>query len=248
VSALDAGEVSISRDAARARARARARTRPLPSEAESRGRTEPDPDDYVTSEFEGDYVSDTGGPDFEADVPDAPDAPEVDVAIDRGFSLGLSLSNGVDEPELDGAVQYHEHQQALSTPSERLLSGLIDIAFVALIQLTLFYLTTNLVSSRLGALPSNAVVAMIIVGLVMGASYFLFFWSLSGQTLGKLLTGARVVDARGGGALGFAKSALRLLGSLLALLPLGLGLIGLWTDSDRRGWHDRLAGSLVVRN
>ena len=136
----------------------------------------------------------------------------------------------------------------LASPGERVLSGFIDMAFVALIQLTLFYLTTHLVAQRLSALPTSALVAMGVVGAVLGAGYFLFFWSLSGQTLGKLLTGGRVVDAGGGGgALGASRAALRLLGAVLSALPLGAGFLGLWTDAERRGWHDRLAGTKVVR-
>lgn len=129
---------------------------------------------------------------------------------------------------------------------ERILSGFIDLAFVSLIQLTLFYLTTHLVAQRLGALPQSALVAMGLVGAVLAAGYFLFFWSLSGQTLGKLLTGSRVVD-RKGGALGFGRAALRLFATLLAALPLAAGFIGLWTDAERRGWHDRIAGTKVIR-
>lgn len=134
----------------------------------------------------------------------------------------------------------------LASVFERLFSGFIDLAFVSLIQLTLFYLTTHLVAQRLGALPRSALVAMGLVGAVLAAGYFLFFWSLSGQTLGKLLMGSRVVDGRGG-ALGFGRAALRLAGTLLAALPLGAGFVGLMTDPERRGWHDRIAGTKVIR-
>jgi uncharacterized RDD family membrane protein YckC len=134
----------------------------------------------------------------------------------------------------------------LSSPGERILGGLIDLLFVTLIQLTLFYLTTHLVAQRLVALPSSALVAMGVVGGVLAAGYFLFFWSLSGKTLGKLLTGGRIVD-RCGKALGFGRAGMRLLGLFLALLPLGAGFLGIWTDAERRGWHDRIAGSKVVR-
>jgi uncharacterized RDD family membrane protein YckC len=129
---------------------------------------------------------------------------------------------------------------------ERVIAGAIDLVFVGLIQLTLFYLTTHLVAQRAGALPRSALVAMGLVGAVMAASYFLFFWSLSGQTLGKLLTGSRVVDRRGR-ALGFGRAAMRLAAMFVAALPLGAGFIGLWTDPERRGWHDRIAGTKVIR-
>ncbi len=134
----------------------------------------------------------------------------------------------------------------LASPGERVISGLIDLAFVSLIQFTLFYLTTHLVAQRLVALPTSALISMSLVGLVLGASYFLFFWSLSGQTFGKLLTGGRVVTAADG-PLGFRRAATRLAGTVVSMLPLGAGFFGLWTDIERRGWHDRIAGTKVVR-
>lgn len=169
---------------------------------------------------------------------DADELPESDdFELDHDAPVG-EASLASDEPFIGFG---------LASPGERVLSGLIDLAFVSLIQLTLFYLTTHLVAQRLDALPTSAVVAMVLVGVVLAAVYFCFFWSLSGQTLGKLLTGGRVVDRGGAGALGVSRAALRLVGVILSLLPLGLGFIGVWTDTERRGWHDRFAGTKVVR-
>ena len=179
--------------------------------------------DPTTARFDSGEL--TGGADFEI----ARDAPMPDLS----------------SPSAEPFIGF-----GLASPGERVLSGLIDMTFVSLIQLTLFYLTTHLVAQRLGALPTSALVAMGLVGAVLAAGYFLFFWSLSGQTLGKLLTGGRVVDGRGssgGGALGASRAALRLVGAVVSAVPLGAGFLGLWTDTERRGWHDRLAGTKVVR-
>ncbi len=176
-----------------------------------------------------------------------PDLEPADPRTDRFVPLGdpVDFEMPVAEVELEEEPEPVVALGLASAP-ERIISGLIDLVFVGLIQLTLFYLTTHLVAQRVGALPSSALVAMGLVGAVMAAGYFLFFWSLSGQTLGKLLTGARVVDRRGG-ALGFGRAALRLAATLVAALPLGAGFIGLWTDPERRGWHDRIAGTKVIR-
>ena len=176
----------------------------------------------------------------------------ADVAVERAIDP-TTLEFGSDEIARDAPMPDLSSPSAepfiafgLASPGERVLSGLIDMAFVSLIQLILFYLTTHLVAQRLGALPTSALVAMGLVGAVLAAGYFLFFWSLSGQTLGKLLTGGRVVDGSGG-ALGASRAALRLVGAVLSAVPLGAGFLGLWTDTERRGWHDRLAGTKVVR-
>ena len=176
-----------------------------------------------------------------------PDPEPVDPRTDRYVPLAepVGFEMPLGEAELEGAPE-PVLAFGMASGVERVISGGIDLVFVGLIQLTLFYLTTHLVAQRVGALPTSALVAMGLVGAVMGAGYFLFFWSLSGQTLGKLLTGSRVVDRRGG-ALGFGRAALRLVATLVAALPLGAGFIGLWTDPERRGWHDRIAGTKVIR-
>jgi uncharacterized RDD family membrane protein YckC len=176
-----------------------------------------------------------------------PDVEPRDPRTDRFLPLSepVDLEMPVAEADLEQAPE-PVLAFGMATAVERVVAGVIDLVFVALIQLTLFYLTTHLVAQRVGALPPSALVAMGLVGAVMAAGYFLFFWSLSGQTLGKLLTGSRVVDRRGR-ALGLARAALRLFGTLVAVLPLGAGFIGLWTDPERRGWHDRLAGTKVIR-
>jgi uncharacterized RDD family membrane protein YckC len=176
-----------------------------------------------------------------------PDPEPADPRTDRyvPHAEPLDFEMPLPQPELEEAPE-RVLAFGLASGIERVISGAIDMVFVGLIQLTLFYLTTHLVAQRVGALPGSALVAMGLVGAVMAAGYFLFFWSLSGQTLGKLLTGSRVVDRRGA-ALGFGRAALRLVATLVAALPLGAGFIGLWTDPERRGWHDRIAGTKVIR-
>jgi uncharacterized RDD family membrane protein YckC len=133
-----------------------------------------------------------------------------------------------------------------ASPGERILSGLIDLGILAFMLLALAYLTTRVGGYPLRLLPTPALAALGVVGVSMVAGYYLFFWSLSGQTMGKLLTGSRVVRIEGG-ALGFKRAFGRGLGILLSILPLGAGFLGLWSDPERRGWHDRVASTKVIR-
>jgi uncharacterized RDD family membrane protein YckC len=86
--------------------------------------------------------------------------------------------------------------------------------------------------------------------LVVPAAYFVVADAAGARTLGKWLAGARVVRADGGPV--GAGRALGRLACLVALAaPLGLGLalsaaVALLSP-DRRGLHDRLAGTRVVR-
>jgi uncharacterized RDD family membrane protein YckC len=76
--------------------------------------------------------------------------------------------------------------------------------------------------------------------------YAMTFWSLAGQTPGMRFLGIRI-EHDGSPRLGPRRARRRLFGALLALLPLGLGFLGLVTRDDRRGWHDRRADTDVVR-
>jgi uncharacterized RDD family membrane protein YckC len=76
--------------------------------------------------------------------------------------------------------------------------------------------------------------------------YAMTFWSLAGQTPGMRFLGIRI-EHDGSPRLGERRARRRLFGALLALIPLGLGFLGLVTRDDRRGWHDRRADTDVVR-
>ncbi len=55
------------------------------------------------------------------------------------------------------------------------------------------------------------------------------------------------IEAGGERSASAARRARRLVGTVLAALPLGLGFLGIVTRDDRRGFHDRRAGTDVVR-
>jgi uncharacterized RDD family membrane protein YckC len=75
--------------------------------------------------------------------------------------------------------------------------------------------------------------------------YFVTFWNLTGQTPGSRLLGIRVVDGTKGGDLGLRQSIRRFFALLLAALPLGAGFIRVLFDERRRGFHDRVARTVV---
>jgi uncharacterized RDD family membrane protein YckC len=67
-----------------------------------------------------------------------------------------------------------------------------------------------------------------------------------GQTPGMMLLGIAVVRSDGM-SVGYGRAFMRALGFGLAALPLGLGFAGVLFTRRRRGLHDWLAGTRVVR-
>jgi uncharacterized RDD family membrane protein YckC len=82
--------------------------------------------------------------------------------------------------------------------------------------------------------------------LVVPAAYFVLSHGTGGQTVGKRLLGARVVD-ESGAPIGYLRALGRCAATVAAAIPLGLGLAMAALRRDRRGLHDLLAGTRVVR-
>jgi uncharacterized RDD family membrane protein YckC len=75
--------------------------------------------------------------------------------------------------------------------------------------------------------------------------YFVAFWSATGQTPGNRVMQIRVVTA-GGGRVKPRRGIVRLIGLILAALPLFAGYVLVLFDRKRRGFQDRLARTVVV--
>lgn len=73
------------------------------------------------------------------------------------------------------------------------------------------------------------------------------FWVYRQATPGKIAIGARIVDARTGGKPGTGQLVGRYLGYYVSIIPLMLGILWVAFDPRKQGWHDKLAGTVVVR-
>ena len=80
--------------------------------------------------------------------------------------------------------------------------------------------------------------------LVVGA-YFALFWAGTGQTPGMRLLGVRVL-APSGETPSLRRAVVRVVGLVLAIIPLGAGFLPALVDSRRRALPDYLAGTSVT--
>ena len=87
----------------------------------------------------------------------------------------------------------------------------------------------------------------VLLNVVFPAVAVVVFWVYRSATPGKMAIGARIVDARTGGKPSTAQLIGRYLGYYVSAIPLGLGLIWVAFDVRKQGWHDKLAGTVVVR-
>jgi uncharacterized RDD family membrane protein YckC len=128
----------------------------------------------------------------------------------------------------------------------RVVAAVIDLFILAVVDLLVVYFTMKicgLTSADLGLLPKVPLVAF----LLMQNGGYLVTFTAGGQTLGKMAAGIRVVPARDGESLDMGRSFVRTLVWVALAVPAGLGFFTTLFNSDRRGLHDRCAGTRVVR-
>jgi uncharacterized RDD family membrane protein YckC len=77
-------------------------------------------------------------------------------------------------------------------------------------------------------------------------AYHIGFWTWKGTTIGGIICQLRVVRVDGA-PLGFVDALVRGLSSLFSLAALGLGALWILKDPERQAWHDKIAGTYVVK-
>lgn len=113
---------------------------------------------------------------------------------------------------------------------------------------------------RIGALFIDSVIIGFLVPLLVGwhsfegnrlfllalAVYGAVMWKVKGTTIGGIVFDLRVVrlDSR---ALDWPTVCVRSLGCILSVCALGLGFLWIGIDPGKQAWHDKLAGTIVVR-
>lgn len=140
-------------------------------------------------------------------------------------------------------MQQHDHEYAGFWL--RFAASIIDTMLVGIViypLLTAIYGAAYWTSAEFIQGPAD-----FLLSWVAPAVAVVLFWMYRQATPGKMLTSIKIVDAKTGGK----PSTLQLIGRYLAyyvaMLPLFLGFIWVGFDARKQGWHDKLAGTLVVR-
>ena len=82
--------------------------------------------------------------------------------------------------------------------------------------------------------------------LLLLAAYGAVMWKFKGATLGGMIFHLHVVRLDGR-PMDWSTSIVRALGCFLSLFVAFLGFIWIAVDADRQAWHDKIAGTVVVR-
>jgi uncharacterized RDD family membrane protein YckC len=77
-------------------------------------------------------------------------------------------------------------------------------------------------------------------------AYRFAFWAWKGATVGGIVCQVRVIRVDGS-LVGPGEAMVRSLGSIFSIGILGLGCLWILRDPDRQAWHDKMAGTFVVK-
>jgi uncharacterized RDD family membrane protein YckC len=129
----------------------------------------------------------------------------------------------------------------------RVLATLIDTVLVLCVTLPLVIAVYG--RSYFDASASGVIVgpADFLISGVLPAVAIVLFWFFRQATPGKMAISAQVVDARTGGRLSVGQSIVRYLGYFVSTIPFCLGLLWVAFDPKKQAWHDKIAGTVVIR-
>ncbi len=88
----------------------------------------------------------------------------------------------------------------------------------------------------------------VMLGYVVPFVATIWFWLRYLGTPGKMVMKLQIVDASTGGKMRTGQAIGRYFAYILSAVPLCLGFIWVGIDQRKQGWHDKLAGTVVIRN
>ena len=156
---------------------------------------------------------------------------------------GGSRAGPEDAPEDDTTDGIHD-----ASVARRTIAGIIDVAILGTIAAVIVLLTLRIAELTLAEWHILPVAPMLAFLLLLCGGYFILFTAAGGQTIGKMTTGIRVVNAAGDRPprVSFRTAFIRTLTCLGSVVALGGGFLPVLFSADRRAFHDRVADTRVV--
>ena len=127
----------------------------------------------------------------------------------------------------------------------RVGAAIIDtvlVLFITLPLLTAIYGSSYWTSDKFIQGPAD-----FLISWVLPAAAYVWLWVARGQTPGKMAIGAQIVDAQSGELISIGKAVGRYLSYFISAIGLCIGYIWVGLDPKKQGWHDHIAGTVVIR-
>ncbi|MGH2588582.1 MAG: RDD family protein [Dehalococcoidia bacterium] len=124
----------------------------------------------------------------------------------------------------------------------------VGARFVALlVDVILISIVAGVIGAIFGESPGDGVQPVTqSLNLIISVAYFTYLIGSSGMTLGGRLMKVKVVDS-GGNTPSYGTAAIRWVISIISGLVILLGYLWAFWDRNRQTWHDKVAGTYVVK-
>lgn len=118
-----------------------------------------------------------------------------------------------------------------------IIIALISYPILLMVYGTAYFTKTELLSGSLD----------FVISYIFPIVWTVGFWAYRQATPGKMVIGAKIISAKTGGKPSVGQYVGRYFAYILSALPLGLGYFWAGWDPKKQTWHDKLAGTYVVR-
>jgi len=175
--------------------------------------------------------------------------PDKDIETDNFDSFDIP-ENEVSLGEL-GIEKYDADYISfnLAGLNSRALAFFIDLALISVVALLAFGAGIYFVNdSSIESYNLRKVsIPIYLLLFFLGSAYFVILHGYSGKTIGKMLLGIRLITEQGN-TVGFWESFVRWIGYYISIAFLFIGFIWSIFDSRSQSWHDKIAGTYVVKD
>ena len=174
------------------------------------------------------------------------DNPLVISSIDRQYPPVVSFPSLEPKPVSANLTKAGFWVRSVAYILDQIILGAVGLLFFAVAHVGMSigaYVQTGILSFKdLAVAFMPTYVAM----KCMEVAYFTYFHGRTGQTIGKMCCGLKVVNTHGE-VISYRRAFLRWAGYILSSLILYLGFLWVAIDRNRQGWHDKIASTYVIK-
>jgi uncharacterized RDD family membrane protein YckC len=128
----------------------------------------------------------------------------------------------------------------------RVLAAVVDTVLLILLLALLSILTVD--GFHYDPLQPTSDLMDFVINTIIPAMVVIVFWARVQATPGKMMLHARIVDAKTGADPRPMQLLIRYVGYFVSTIIFGLGFLWIAFDSRKQGLHDKMAGTVVVRD
>jgi len=144
--------------------------------------------------------------------------------------------------------EFHVLQGRTAGFVTRLIAYMLDVAILAGLLAVggwLAVLADNVLESMgVDTRIDLAAIFLFLIPFIIG-SYFVFFWALTGRTIGKWFMGLKIIG-RDNKNLSIGQALWRFIGYGFSAIVFWMGYLWVIIDDERQAWHDHMAKTWVI--